>query len=129
MAAVYAYPQPMTVFLKSAKPQGLNIPIVTGDGTRPDEQATRLGTRALAENFFSVYSFTAPFDDPKFDHYKELFTKDHASLGWDTVALEGAVSCRVQHRGAHRDEGRPHVGKLDQDGGDGHGTTPSRVVR
>ena len=92
MAAVYAYPQPMTVFLKSARPQGLNIPIVTGDGTRPDEQATRLGNRALAENFFSAYSFTAPFDDPKFDHFKQLFTKDHASLGWDTVALEGAVS-------------------------------------
>ena len=91
MAAVYAYPQPMTVFLRGANPQGLTIPIVTGDGTRPDEQATRLGNRALAENFFSAYSFTKPFGDPAYDQLRDLFTKAHADLTWDTVAIEGAV--------------------------------------
>jgi branched-chain amino acid transport system substrate-binding protein len=92
MAAVFAYPQPMTVFLQSARPQGLKIPIVTGDGTRPEEQMGRLGTRSLAEGFFSVYSYTAPLDDARFAPYKELFTKANSNLTWDTVALEGAVS-------------------------------------
>jgi branched-chain amino acid transport system substrate-binding protein len=92
MAAVFAYPQPMTVFLQSARPQGMKIPIVTGDGTRPEEQMGRLGTRSLAEGFFSVYSYTATLDDARFAPYKELFTKANPSLAWDTVALEGAVS-------------------------------------
>ena len=92
MAVVFAYPQPMTTFLKNARPQGLTVPVVTGDGTRPDEQAARLGSRASAENFFSVFGFTAPFDDPSHDKYKELFQKDYPNLDWDTVALEGAVS-------------------------------------
>lgn len=92
MAAVFAYPQPMTVFLGAAGPQGLNIPIVTGDGTRPDEQFERLGNRALVENFFSAYSYTAPIDDPKFDHYRELLKAGFSDLQFDSVALEGAVS-------------------------------------
>jgi branched-chain amino acid transport system substrate-binding protein len=92
MAAVFAYPQPMTVFLQSARPQGLDIPIVTGDGTRPEEQMGRLGTRALAEGFFSAYSYTATLDDARFAPYKDLFTKANPNLAWDTVALEGAVS-------------------------------------
>lgn len=92
MAVVFAYPQPMTTFLKNARPQGLTVPVVTGDGTRPDEQAARLGSRKSAENFFSVFGFTAPFDDPSHDKYKDLFAKEYANLDWDTVALEGAVS-------------------------------------
>lgn len=92
MAVVFAYPQPMTTFLKNARPQGLTVPVVTGDGTRPDEQAARLGSRKSAENFFSVFGFSAPFDDPSHDKYKELFTQEYPNLDWDTVALEGAVS-------------------------------------
>jgi branched-chain amino acid transport system substrate-binding protein len=92
MAVVFAYPQPMTTFLKNARPQGLTVPVVTGDGTRPDEQANRLGSRKSAENFFSVFGFTKPFDDPSHDKYKTMFTKDYPNLDWDTVALEGAAS-------------------------------------
>ncbi len=94
MTVVFAYPQPMTMFLKNARPQGLTGPIVTGDGTRPDEQATRLGSRAAAENFFSIFGFTAPFDAPSHDNYKKLFTKAYPNLDWDSVALEGAVSAK-----------------------------------
>ncbi len=92
MAAVFAYPQPMTVFLGAAGPQGLDIPIVTGDGTRPDEQAERLGDRTLVENFFSAYSYTAPIDDPAYDHHRELLKAGFPELQFDSVALEGAVS-------------------------------------
>lgn len=92
MAAVFAYPQPMTVFLGAAGPQGLNIPIVTGDGTRPDEQFERLGNRELVENFFSAYSYTAPIDDPQYDHHRALLKAGFPDLQFDSVALEGAVS-------------------------------------
>lgn len=92
MLAVYAYPQPMTVFLRAARPQGLTQPVVTGDGTRPDEQLERLGDRSQAENFFSAYSFTEPFDSPTYDGLKELFQTSFPNLDWDSVALEGAVS-------------------------------------
>lgn len=92
MLAVYAYPQPMTVFLRGARPQGLTQPIVTGDGTRPDEQLERLGDRSLAENFFSAYSFTEPFDSSSYDDLKALFESEYPNLDWDSVALEGAVS-------------------------------------
>ncbi|MPZ52960.1 MAG: ABC transporter substrate-binding protein [Acidimicrobiia bacterium] len=92
MLAVYAYPQPMTVFLRGARPQGLTQPIVTGDGTRPDEQFDRLGDRSLAENFFSAYAFTEPFDSPTFDDLQTLFESEYSNLEWDSVAIEGAVS-------------------------------------
>lgn len=92
MAAVFAYPQPMTVFLGAAGSQGLDIPIVTGDGTRPDEQFERLGDRALVENFFSAYSYVAPIDDARFDHFRDLLKADFPDLAFDSVALEGAVS-------------------------------------
>lgn len=91
MLAVYAYPQPMTVFLRAARPQGLTQPIVTGDGTRPDEQFDRLGDRSQAENFFSAYSFTEPFNSPAYDDLKELFQTSFPNLDWDSVAIEGAV--------------------------------------
>jgi branched-chain amino acid transport system substrate-binding protein len=94
VTVVFAYPQPMTIFLKNARPQGLTGPIVTGDGTRPDEQATRLGSRAAAENFFSIFGFSAPFDAPSHDNYKKLFAREYSKLDWDSVALEGAVSAK-----------------------------------
>lgn len=94
MAVVFAYPQPMTTFLKNARPQGLDVPVISGDGTRPDEQAARLGDRSLAENFFTIFGFTAPLSDPSHDEFKDLFLKENPGLDWDTVALEGATSAQ-----------------------------------
>lgn len=92
MAIVFAYPAPMSVFLRDAYAQGLEIPIVTGDGARPEEQIERIGAREPAEELFSAYTFTAPVDAPEFERYRELLAKHYPNDVFDAVALEGAIS-------------------------------------
>lgn len=92
---VYAYPAPMSVFLRDAAAQGLDIPFITGDGARPDEQFGRIGDRDAADNLFSAYIYTAPVDDPAFDKYRELLAKYYPNDEFDGVALEGAISAQL----------------------------------
>lgn len=92
---VFAYPAPMSVFLRDAAAQGLDIPFVTGDGARPDEQFDRIGDREAADNLFSAYTYTAPLDDPAFDKYRELLAEYYPNDEFDGVALEGAISAEL----------------------------------
>jgi branched-chain amino acid transport system substrate-binding protein len=95
MVIVFAYPQPMSVFLRSANPQGLNGPFVTGDGARPEEQLERIGSREPVQNLFSAYTFTKPVDDPGFLRYKELLAKHYPRDAFDAIAIEGAISAEM----------------------------------
>lgn len=92
---VFAYPAPMSVFLRDAKAQQLDIPFITGDGARPDEQFGRIGDRDAADNLFSAYTFTAPVTDPAFEKYRELLTKYYPNDEFDAVALEGVISAEL----------------------------------
>jgi branched-chain amino acid transport system substrate-binding protein len=92
---VFAYPAPMSVFLRDAHAQGLDIPFITGDGARPDEQFDRIGDRDAADNLFSAYTYTAPLDDPAFDKYRDLLTEYYPNDEFDGVALEGAISAEL----------------------------------
>jgi ABC-type branched-subunit amino acid transport system substrate-binding protein len=85
----------MSVFLRDAAAQGLDVPFVTGDGARPDEQFDRIGDRDAADNLFSAYTYTAPLDDPAFDKYRELLATYYPNDEFDGVALEGAISAEL----------------------------------
>lgn len=94
-AIVFAYPQPMSVFLRNAHEQGLNIPIITGDGARPQEQVERIGSRDPVEVLFSAYTFVKPVDSPEYERYRELLRKHYPNDAFDATAIEGAISAEI----------------------------------
>ena len=89
MAALY--PQPMSVFLRDANKQGLNVPVVTSDIARPDEQVDRLKSREPVKNFFAFTNILKPINDPSFKRYSDSYVKYYPNDKFDGVAAEGAI--------------------------------------
>lgn len=88
-AVVYAYPDPMSVFLRNARQQGLDVPIVTGQGTFPEDQVDRLGSKEAAQNFFASYCMAEPLDSPALSKYRDAVAKYYPDDEFDLSSMLG----------------------------------------
>lgn len=95
IAVVYAYPQPMSVFLRDAHAQGLDIPKLTGQGTFVEDQLERVGNREAVTNFFSSYCQAAPLDSPEMDRYREALEKHYPRDVFDNSAMLGVSGADI----------------------------------
>ncbi len=89
VAVVFAYPQPMSVFLRDAYAQGLKVPVVTGNATSPEEQLQRVGQREPVLQFFRAYDFKHPANGPEYESYLKLLAKYYPKDEFDTLTLLG----------------------------------------
>jgi branched-chain amino acid transport system substrate-binding protein len=88
-AAVYAYPDPMSVFLRNAHQQGLSVPVVTGQGTFPEDQVDRLGSLEPVANFFASYCMSAPLTSPELAKYRDAVAKYYPKDTFDLSSMLG----------------------------------------
>lgn len=88
-AVVYAYPDPMSVFLRNAYQQGLTVPIITGQGTFPEDQVARLGSTEPVKNFFASYCMSAPLNSPELAKYREALAKYYPKDTFDLSSMLG----------------------------------------
>ncbi len=86
-AVVFAYPQPMSVFLRDAYALGLKAPVITGNTTTPDDQVARVGNRPAVMNFFSAWMYKQPVDSHAYDPYRQLLKKYYPQDTFDSNAL------------------------------------------
>jgi branched-chain amino acid transport system substrate-binding protein len=95
IAVVFAYPQPMSVFLRDAEAQGLDLPIITANNVQLEEQVSFIGRRSAVEPLTNVYCFQAPIDDPVFDPYRERLAKYFPNDDFDANAMLGVVGAEI----------------------------------
>lgn len=88
-AVVYAYPDPMSVFLRNADQQGLKVPVVTGQGTFPEDQVDRLGGTGPVANFFASYCMSAPLTSPELAKYRDAVAKYYPKDTFDLSSMLG----------------------------------------
>lgn len=95
VAVVYAYPDPMSVFLRTANQQGLDVPIITGQGTFPEDQLDRTGSRAAVENFFAAYCMAAPLLSDELAPYRDAVKKYYPDDVFDLSSMLGVSGVDV----------------------------------
>ena len=79
--ALFAYPQPTSVFLRDAYSQGLRIPVVTGSGAMPPDVLRRINDREPLREFFAIYANKYPMDSPQYDPYRRMVEKYFPNVG------------------------------------------------
>lgn len=89
IAIVYAYPDPMSVFLRNADQQGLAVPVITGQGTFPEDQVDRIGSTRPVENFYASYCMEAPLDSPELAPYRDALAKHYPKDSFDLSSMLG----------------------------------------
>ncbi len=89
IAIVYAYPDPMSVFLRNASQQGLDIPVVTGQGTFPEDQLKRIGSPGPVKNFYTSYCMAAPLTSPELAPYRDAVAKYYPKDSFDLSSMLG----------------------------------------
>ena len=89
IAIVYAYPDPMSVFLRNAEQQGLDIPVVTGQGTFPEDQLDRIGSAGPVEDFYAAYCMAAPLTSPELAPYRDAVKKHYPKDAFDLSSMLG----------------------------------------
>lgn len=98
LAVVYAYPDPMSVFLRSKSQQGLDIPVVTGQGTFPEDQLDRLGNAETVGTFFSAYCMADTLDSEALAPFKEATAKHYPNDEFDLSSMLGATGVPVNEQ-------------------------------
>jgi branched-chain amino acid transport system substrate-binding protein len=92
---VFAYPQPLAVFLRDAKSHGLKGPFLTGDQVRPSQELDIVGDREAVSQLFTSYMEPKPADDPSYQQWRDLWKKYYPKESFDSQSLEGAVSANL----------------------------------
>ena len=95
IAVVYAYPDPMSVFLRNKSAQNLDIPVVTGQGTYPEDQLDRLGNVATIGTFFSSYCMADTLDSEALKPYRDATKKYYPQDKFDLSSMLGASGVDV----------------------------------
>lgn len=98
VAVVYAYPDPMSVFLRNKSAQSLDIPVVTGQGTYPEDQLDRLGNVAAIGSFFSSYCMSDTLDSQALKPYRDATKKFYPQDKFDLSSMLGASGVDVNQR-------------------------------
>lgn len=92
---VFAYPQPLAVFLRDAKSHGLKGPFLTGDQVRPTQELGIVGDRQAVADLFTAYMEPKPADAPAYQQWRDLWKKYYPKEQFDSQSLEGAVSANL----------------------------------
>lgn len=95
VTVVFAYPQPLAVFLRDAQSHGLKGPFLTGDQVRPTQELDIVGDRKAVEQLFTAYMQPKPADDPSYQSWRDLWKKYEPKEAFDSQSLEGAVSASL----------------------------------
>jgi branched-chain amino acid transport system substrate-binding protein len=89
----FAFPQPLSVFLRDAHQQGLRVPVVTGNTAQPDTAVQQIGSRAPAELLFGEYCYGKPIAE--LDHYRQLLKRYYPKDQFDTNAMLSAAGAEL----------------------------------
>ncbi|MCC2593957.1 ABC transporter substrate-binding protein [Tessaracoccus sp. OS52] len=98
LAVVYAYPDPMSVFLRNKSQQGLDIPVITGQGTFPEDQLDRLGNAETVGTFFSAYCMADTLDSEALAPFKDATAKHYPNDEFDLSSMLGASGVPVNEK-------------------------------
>ncbi len=101
IVVAFAFPQPLSVFLRDAHQQGLRVPVVTGNTAQPDSALQQIGTRPPAELLFGEYCYGRPIGE--LDRYRDLLKKYYPKDQFDTNAMLSAAGAETHPRRARAD--------------------------
>lgn len=93
IVVAFAFPQPLSVFLRDAHQQGLRVPVVTGNTAQPDTALQQIGEREPAELLFGEYCYGKPIGE--LDEYKDLLKKYYPKDVFDTNAMLSAAGAEL----------------------------------
>ncbi|HUY25068.1 MAG TPA: ABC transporter substrate-binding protein, partial [Candidatus Saccharimonadales bacterium] len=92
VVVVFAYPQPLAVFLRDARTAGLKGPFLTGDQVRPSQEVSLVKSADLISNLLTASMMPKPADAPEYQQYRDLWQKYYPNLSFDSQAQEGVIS-------------------------------------
>lgn len=95
ISIVFALPQPLSVYLRDARRQGLAVPVLTGNAVEPAEELERVGDRAAVSGLITTYCFGALLDSAPMKPYRDRLARRYPKDKFDGIAVSGVIGAEL----------------------------------